>query len=408
MKNNNYQYFFSGAMVNTALFAVIIYGCTVLRFAFNQPVGDDYDAILAFLNQYVVANPTEQFHLFVRQHNEHRIFFTRLVTIVDLQVFNHINFVHLIWIGNLGWFLSILGFWKFAKQYQVTIPEFTPAVIALLSFSHFDMMTWAMTSIQQYWQVCFGIFAIGFMVTNRFKLSLLFYIAAVFTSGGGIILAPLLNLYYLIQKQWRHLAICLLVTAIILSLYFLLLPYTAPPPGRISEALMQPQVVLGYLIGFLGGMGNNIDLGPSTILACGGALSILFLLRIKFAYQSAPFLWWITIYIVLTAVLTALNRSASGIISSGDSRYSEYSLIFGASVYLIYLISSATTLGRRRIMWIGFAASLILFSYWYEQSKRPLIDRLHWLSNGIQTHPNWPAALDIKKRSIELGIMGRD
>lgn len=408
MKNNNYQDFFSGAMVNTALFAAIIYGCTVLRFAFNQPVGDDYDAILAFLNQYVTAQPSDQFHLFVRQHNEHRIFFTRLVTIVDLKIFNHINFVHLIWIGNLGWLLSILGFWKFAKQYKVTITEFTPAAIALLSFSHFDMMTWAMTSIQQYWQVCFGIFAIGFMVNNRFKLSLLFYIAAVFTSGGGIILAPLLNLYYLIQKQWRHLAVCLLVTAIILSLYFLLLPYTAPPSGRISEALMQPQVVFGYLIGFLGGMGNNVDFGASTILAFGGSLSILFLLRLKFTYKSTPFLWWIITYIIFTAVLTALNRSASGIISSGDSRYSEYSLIFGVSVYLIYLTSSATTLSRRRIMWVGFATSLIVFSYWYEQSKRPLIDRLHWLSNGIQTHPNWSTALDIKRRSIELGILRQD
>jgi hypothetical protein len=76
-------------MVNTALFAAIIYGCTVLRFAFNQPVGDDYDAILAFLNQYAAAQPAEQFHLFVRQHNEHRIFFTRLVTILDLKIFNH-------------------------------------------------------------------------------------------------------------------------------------------------------------------------------------------------------------------------------------------------------------------------------------------------------------------------------
>lgn len=408
MKNNHYQNFGYGLMVNTAIFAAIIYCCTVLRFAFNQPVGDDYDAILAFLNQYMVAQPAEQFQLFVRQHNEHRIFFTRLVTVLDLKIFDHINFVHLIWIGNLGWFISILGFWSFAKQYRVTIPEFTPVVIALLSFSHFDMMTWAMTSIQQYWQVCFGIFAIGFMVNNRFKLSLLFYTAAVFTSGGGIILAPVLNLYYLIQKQWRHLTICILLTIVILSIYFLLLPYTPPPPGRISEALMQPQLVLGYLIGFLGSLSNNLDLGISTILLCGSVLSILFLMRIKFIYKSAPFLWWTTLYIILTGILTALNRSATGIISSGDSRYSEYSLLFGVSVYLSYLLSSTGTHSRKKIMWIGFTISLILFSYWYEQSKRPFIDRLHWLSDGIQTHPNWPAAQDIKKRSIELGIMKPD
>jgi hypothetical protein len=171
---------------------------------------------------------------------------------------------------------------------------------------------------------------------------------------------------------------------------------------------MQPQLVLGYLIGFLGGLGNNLDLGTSTILLCGSVLSILFLIRIKFIYKSAPFLWWITLYIALTGILTALNRSASGIISSGDSRYSEYSLLFGVSVYLSYLLSSSSTVNRKRIMWIGFVISILIFSYWYEQSKRPFIDRLHWLSGGIQTHPNWPAAQDIKKRSIELGIMKPD
>jgi hypothetical protein len=53
----------------------------------------------------------------------------------------------------------------------------------------------------------------------------------------------------------------------------------------------------------------------------------------------------------------------------------------------------------------GFLISITLYSYWYEQSKRPLLDRLHWLENGLQTHPNWPEALRIKERSIELGII---
>lgn len=397
--------FFDGLLINAFIFAGIIYCITIYRYSFNQPVGDDYDAILLFLNQYVVAQPFEQLQLIFLQHNEHRILLTRLASVIDLKLFGHINFTHLIWLGNLGWSIAIAGFWHFAKKYQISITEFAPVAIALLSFSHFEMMTWAMTSISQYWQVCFGILAIGFMVNNRHKSALFFYVAAIFTSGGGIILVPILNAYYLLQKKWHEFSITVFLTLTILSVYFLLLPYRSPPSSRILDALMQPQLILSYFVGFTGGLGNNIDTGIITILVTGGILCVLFFLRFKYMYKSTPFLWWVAIYVCLTAILTALNRSFLGIASSGDSRYSEYSLLFYACIYLAYLLSASSKIARNKIVWIGFIFSIILFSYWHEQSKRPLIDRHHWLVNDIQTHPNWPEAQRIKARSIELGIM---
>jgi len=406
-KTYSHLKFFDGLLINVLIFAGIIYCITIYHFAFNQPVGDDYDAILLFLNQYVVAQPFQQLQLFFLQHNEHRIFLTRLAMVIDLKLFGHINFTHLIWLGNLGWGMAIFSFWHFAKKYQISVTEFTPAAIALLSFSHFEMMTWAMTSIQQYWQVCFGILAVGFMVNNRLKSALFFYTAAIFTSGGGIILVPILNTYYLLQKKWHEFWITVFLTLTILSIYFLLLPYRPPPASRISEALMQPQLVLGYFVGFIGGMGNHIDTGIITILACGGILFTLFILKFKYMYKAAPFLWWVAIYVCLTAILAALNRSFLGIASSGDSRYSEYSLLFSSCIYLSYLLGASSAIARKKIVWLGFTISVILFTYWYEQSKRPLIDRLHWLMNDIQTHPNWAEAQRIKARSIELGIMQR-
>lgn len=404
--NHGYQVDYKGAIfINVAIFAFALYLITIHRFAFNQPVGDDYDAILAFLNHFISAGPKEKFQLFAQQHNEHRILLTHFAMISDLNIFGYINFVHLIWFGNLGWFLAIMSFWYFSKKYGVSTVDFMPAVIGLLSFSHFEMMTWAMTSIQQYWQVCFGILAIGFMVNNRFKSSLLFYVAAVFTSGGGIILAPLVNAYYLLEKKWSQFWITLTSTLGILYLYFSFLPYQTPPASRIWEALTQPQLVIGYFVGFIGGMGNNLDIGITTILSCGAILCVLFLVRCKYLYKEAPFLWWVIAYIALTALLAALNRSFLGIASSGDSRYSEYSLLFGACVYLAYLLSASSPSKKRAIVLIGFLISISLYAYWYEQSKRPLVDRLHWLVNGLQTHPNWPEALKIKERSIELGII---
>lgn len=404
-KKNGRETFSASILINTALFVALLYFMTIHRFAINQPVGDDYDAVLTFLNQYAIARPIDQFFLIVQQHNEHRILLTRLAALLDLKIFEQINFVHLIWIGNLGWLMTIFAYWIFSRKYLLNLAEFGPAAIALLSFSHFDMMTWAMTSISQYWQVCFSVFAIGLMVRNRFIYSQFFYIAALFTSGGGIALAPIFTAYYFLQKKWRDFWINIALTATLIATYFLLLPYRAPPSSRILEALSQPQLLIGYFLGFIGGLGNNYDFGILTIMVCGSVLFLLFLIRSKSMYQSTPFLWWTVMYIFITALLAALNRSVLGIASSGDSRYSEFSLLLAASLYISYLASASSPKLRKKVVWLGFLISIVIFTYWYEQSKRPLLDRRFWLENNIQTHPNWPAAQEIGRRSIELGIM---
>jgi hypothetical protein len=404
-KKNSREIFSTSILVNTVLFVVLLYFMTIHRFAVNQAVGDDFDAILSFLNQYTLAKPVDQFFLVVQQHNEHRILLTRLAALIDLKIFEQINFVHLIWIGNLGWLMAIIGFWIFSKKYLANLAEFAPAAIVLLCFSHFEMMTWAMTSISQYWQVCFSVFAIGLMLAHRFLYSQFFYIAALFTSGGGIALAPIFSAYYFLQKKWRAFWINLALTGTLIATYFLLLPYKAPPSSRILEALSQPQLLIGYFLGFIGGLGNHYDFGISTILICGSILFLLFLIRSKSMYQSTPFLWWTVMYILITALLAALNRSVLGIASSGDSRYSEFSLLLAACLYVSSLSSVSSPTMRKKMVWLGFLISVVIYTYWYEQSKRPLLDRRFWLENDMQTHPNWPAAQEIKRRSIELGIV---
>lgn len=396
----------AGVIINVLIFATLLYVITIHRLAVNQPAGDDYDAILFFLNNYSIAHPFDQLQLLLQQHNEHRIVFSRLITIFDLKIFGHINFVHLIWIGNFGWFLAIIGVWLFSRNYGVKAIEFSPAAILLLSFSHFDIMTWAMTSLSQYWQVCFGIFAIGLMVNNRFKRAQLCYMAALFTGGGGIALAPVFASYYFLQKKWHEFWINISFTVILILTYFVLLPYSRPSSGKILEALLHPQILVGYFFGFIGGMGSNLDLGIPSILTCGIILFSLFLAKYKQMYKLTPFLWWLVIYAFITAILAALNRSQLGIASSGDSRYSEYSLLVGASLYLAFL-TTASQSSRKKMMWLGFILSIGIYAYWFEQSKQPLIDRNYWLVNGFKTHPDWLNALDIKKRSIELGIMNK-
>ena len=76
-----------GVIINVLIFAILLYVLTIHRLAVNQPAGDDYEAILFFLNQFSLAQPLDQLQLLVQQHNEHRIVFSRLVTSIDLKIF---------------------------------------------------------------------------------------------------------------------------------------------------------------------------------------------------------------------------------------------------------------------------------------------------------------------------------
>jgi hypothetical protein len=371
-----------------------------------MPVGDDYDAILRFLNQYVSADWSSRFHLLLGQHNEHRILLTRLISSADLAIFGTLNFSHLIWFGALGWLATVFAFWRFSRLYGITFIQFSPIIILLSSFSHFDIMTWAMTSIQQYYQIFFAVMAIGYMVNNRVFACLLWYICAVFTGGGGLALAPLISIYYFAEKKWSDLLMSLVVSAALFLLYFRFLPYASPIKNKALEALAHPQECIGYLLGFLGGWSNISHLGVGSIILGGLILLACFLLGAKRSKIQTPFFFWFSLYIVAIAALAALNRYDLGVITSGDSRYSQYSLLLLSCIYLSYIHTEIN--GRRKLITLfGFALfSMVIFSYWYIQALRPLEDRLYWLKNDLQVHPSWQDALSVREESVKLGVFG--
>ena len=151
-----------------------IYVWAVLRYTVNMPYWDDYGAILNFLNNYVNSSFFEKLKLIFSQHNEHRIVFNRLIEIAQYKLFGEVNFLYLIIIGNFGWGLVILLLWNYTKKSSCSLLLFTPVIFFMLTFVHFELMTWAMASLQQYYQILFSLLAIYFMVTNKAISSYLF------------------------------------------------------------------------------------------------------------------------------------------------------------------------------------------------------------------------------------------
>jgi len=346
--------------INFIFCVIAIYVWAVLRYAVNMPFGDDYDAILNFLNNFHVSNLSEKIKFIFSQHNEHRIVFNRVVEICQLEVFGEVNFVYLILVGNIGWGCTIYLLWVYCKNNSISLAYFVPIVLLMLSFAHWELMTWAMASLQQYWQVFFSLLAIWMLTQSRLFIAIFFMYCSIFTGGGGIVLIGVFLLYAITNRNWRVFFYILIFSLIVLFIYFVLFEYLKPVNHpSILQVLHNPHIILAYSLTFIGSFG-----GSQKISMVIGVFEVLLFTRYaRQTYQKNSFLFWSILFVLCTAILTGLARAGFGIEQAVSSRYSEYSLLLVSLIYLQYLFIFKD-IQRFIIQWIGFLLSLVVFFSW--------------------------------------------
>ena len=392
--------FYALLAIGLALLAIVMHLYAIDRYSSGMPYRDDFEAVLDFLNAYPELHFPDNFRLILSQNNEHRIVLDHLISLLMVFLTGKFSFIWMIWIGNLGWFLLLYLFWKFAKQNEVSLLEFSPIIIAMMSFSHYELMTMAMAAVQHYFQIFFCVLTIWFMVGGRPFLTLALFVCANFTSGGGICLVPVIFLYYLWKREWRNLVASAMVVGAVFLVYFPLLGYVQNPgvPSALT-ALKSPLYLVVYAFGFLGGIGNLYKVS----IALGVVFTVMLTLKWKMLVSKYPFLFWLTAYLFVTAFTNAVTRGGLGIRTGQGSRYTTYSLIFTAIVYLCCLLNSANARTRLRVGWIGLFVSIAMFAYWYAHGQESLVARFDALESGVIEHPyrQWPEKSLI--RASELG-----
>ena len=383
-----------------SILAIAIHLYIIYRYSSGMPYRDDFDAIFGFLNPLPNLTFPQQFlHLF-SQNNEHRIFLDNVISLLMVSLTGKFDFVWMIWIGNIGWFLIVFLFWKYAKKNQVSFVEYSPILISMMCLSHYELMTMAMAGVQHYFQVFFCILSIYYLVSGSITLALSFFICAIFSSGGGICVVPVIFLYYFSKKEWRNLLISVCVVAAILIIYFPLLGYVQPATHpNVLLALQSPLYLVTYAMGFLGNIGNTYKFS----IGLGIAFTAFLLFKWKFLYAKYPFLFWLTAYLLVTAMTNAITRGAIGLRTGQGSRYTTYSLIFTSIVYLSCLFSASSIKIRMRTVGAGFFLSIVIFSYWFGHGQENIAARYEDLESGVLQHPSLDYAVTTLKRATEIG-----
>lgn len=384
----------------------LLYFWTIIRYSANVPYWDDYQAVLLFINDFFSANANDKISLLFSQHNEHRIVFNRVVQIFLYKIFGRVDFIHLIILGNIGWVLTIYLLWHYCKGKNISYAMFFPVVVFMLSFSHYELMTWGMASLQQYYQVLFSLLALYFLDTKKYTIALFFMAVSLFTGSGAVVLFPIFLIYLLLKKEFSFFVVVALVELALLIVFFVLLNYSRPGHHpSILASMESPVVLLSYFLSFLGSF-----FGSKNLSIFFGFLSLLsliyfYMIILKNKIFSYDFVFLSLLFCIFSALITALARSGFGVDQALSSRYSEYSLLFVSLLYVFLLLlnSEVNIIKKSILLSLGYVFSFIVFFHWFGNAQEKMKAHYEGLINGSAAFPDSKMAEQILKKSYDMG-----
>jgi len=422
--NHNYQnlntekatyiYFYTFIGCILSLFTFFSYWYFVFKYSVNSPFWDDYDSVLNFLNQFLTNKDFfYRINRLFSQHNEHRIFFSRVIELLYYYVFGKIDFIHLIIVGDMGLILITLTVCiHFAKKH-VKLFNLTILPIVMFSFSQYELMTWAMASLQQYYQLFFALIAILFFTKSNnardFILGLFFSTLASFTGGGGLIIFPVILFYYIILKDLKKTLIISIYGIFIFYIYFVLLHYQSTPIGIASRiyALSHPLAYIKYILIFIGNLAPGFYSSHLYLPIFSGVILLIFAIHIVIQYLSnkmESFLFFSMLFIFATAAAAGVSRISIGVGEAASSRYGIYSLVFLVIIYGYYLIRYKE---NRHVLLclniLGLIISTIIFFVWFNKGVKQLKYR-SFISYHYVVYPDPNRGLKIISESKRLHI----
>ena len=397
--------FWLASAIILSVLAVFIHIYVIFKYSSGMPYRDDFAAIFGFLNRLPDLTLNQKILHIFNQNNEHRIVLDNLISLTMVAVTGRFDFVWMIWIGNIGWLFIVIFFWNFSQKNKINFLEFSPILICLMCLSHWELMTMAMAGVQHYFQVFFVVLSVYFLTLSNITLALFFFTCALFSSGGGICVIPVIIFYYLFRKEWAKLLIASITVATILIIYFPLLNYTTPAGHATLKELIltleSPLYLIFYSFGFLGNLGNTYKFS----IGLGILLMTYIYFKRKFLYENYPFLYWLTVYLAITALTNAITRGGTSIRTGQGSRYTIYSLILISIVYLTCILSASSNKLRYRVSIVGLSLSIIVFLYWLQHGQENISIRFRDLESGVLQYfyISQECAVNMLKRAKEIG-----
>ncbi len=389
------------------------------RYAVNVPKWDDH-ALRHFLYLTDQA-PTlaDKLHQFVKQHNEHRIVYDRIVAWLDYQLTGKLNFRHLMVVGNLSLLGLLLVFVRVLRRAGRPLVYAVPVAWLLLNLSQWENMYWGMAAVQNFSILLWIVGMVYFLsYTHRLPLALTLAVLATLTSGNGLLAWPIgaLILFLRLAQPYstrRPLTIWLTTSAIAIGCYFT----GFEKPGDIAYVQAGIGQLLGGWFAFMGAAAEVIPVSPPLRLCMvlGGFMVVAVLGLIgwsgfghrlaigrSFRWLFIPpkkreiptravlppsllFFWGTGLFLLVTGLVVARARVGFGADLLITSRYKPYSLTLLALLYTYAVVWLSGRPGQW-LMRLGIAGG-VLFGW---LSYLSFLDETIWWRHWLVTNQfNW-------------------
>jgi hypothetical protein len=397
------------SFIITATVAIFYVVCN--HFSYNFFYQDDYH-LLRFVT--IIEDNSVSFQEKLKTlyglHNEHRIIFPRLITLIDYYVQGHIDWAVLNVISALYYFGIFYFFFKILQKIGLNNWYVLPVALLIFQPAAYENYYWTISILQQVGNVFWAMFlfySIVYFKPSKFWISLLLVFILTFTHGNGLFAFGVGGILLFLQKRYKHLGIWIGFMIIIAITYFY--GYYTAQNSNIAGSLSNPTRLIGCFGGFWGIFFKDIlNTTNRAILVGLGIFSILFLINIRlfFAYiipksfsrferyfpEKNLFLFACFLYLAITAGLVALSRSWSSIDAAFQNRYLHNSVVGFILLYCTLLLSHSEKI-KKIILFLGLLFSTVYYLFsWYSnyellriQQQTQESDAVNYALNGFTT-----------------------
>ena len=323
--------------------------------AVNIPYGDDW-SVLHLFTFWDDLSFVEKINAIFKQHNEHRIVFTRILGLVQLKIIGHIDVRWWMLAGNFGYLLIFYIEYQYLKRKDLL--ELLP-ILSLLLFAPFSYSN--IFNGMQNSNTLFIAFSIALIYSTMFvKRTWVIFVLAflvMFTNGGGLF-TLIVSISILNYRRQYNLSLIFGVYSLCLTIiYFWDFHSILYHPSPVRTLLEFPFRTALFIPFFVGGIGKI-----PIVIGSMGCMSIALTLYYIFTKKPLPiFIVGVMAFILFIAISAALNRSMFGLGMAYSNRYKIYSQVF-ISFFIIWNYTNIERSSWKKYFYISvLAISFFLF-----------------------------------------------
>ncbi|MBA4849273.1 hypothetical protein [Emticicia sp. BO119] len=379
LKNSLVQ---KGLALCLILIPPVLFGFIFQKYAINIPHWDD----LAVRNSLADFLTSDSFFNKVRilfaQHNEHRIFLTRIFALFIFFLKGTLDLKLLMLLGNLSLIGILMILYRFRSHNHSALITLVPISFLLFNSGLYENMFWGMAAVQNFWVIFLAFLSFYILIYSYdkptktyFSITIATCFLGIFTSSNGILIPIIGTTILLFQKRYRELTAWVVPSVLFLFLYFF--QYQSSPDKVSSFNFSSIPIIVK---GFLAVTGNAIDLSflsPNKHLDLSMATGVIILIIIGlFSFQvlfskynirqrnNDLFLLSCLMFLVITCLGIAIGRISYGIEVLLTSKYKINSILILCISYLI-ILNSLVKQKQKKVITIAILLSIGFNFYTY-------------------------------------------